>query len=403
MNRFMNLICVSIGAGMMACTAWGQLFLVTGSQSPKSPQGSASVLLEVGHGGEVVQVGDIAPQSAGTWFIDISYDDRKVVAFSPGNGADLKAQNVVVDFDKAAVVKRCPLPKNLVGYVAIAEWMAEVQAKGLSMLEQSVASDPVANKGVITAMSLNPSVGCESSYEIIAPADIKSIVTNGRAGVADLAVNEGVPFAMDRDGKIIKRFAGGDIAYLGYQVPSEFLAGLDRPSFSVMINNSVVLAVVVGGVAPDKSYRLLIFRKRDQTWHSVPNPSDGYPAARSFEHYLSLSEAHVKSAEYPESAGRGEWRKASGKMGPSISASLLESNLVYPGRLHLYDLDSEKVYTIETKQGDSEVLLVEDGTVYYRVSDRLYSAHIATSGVSGGRLLTTNEAIRDAHWAFIKH
>jgi hypothetical protein len=90
-------------------------------------------------------------------------------------------------------------------------------------------------------------------------------------------------------------------------------------------------------------------------------------------------------------------------MGPSIAEQFRDSDLVYPGKLHLYDLDSEKVYTIDTKQGDSEVLLVEDGKVYYRASDRLYSAPITNSGIGTARLLATDDAIRDTHWAFIKH
>ena len=76
---------------------------------------------------------------------------------------------------------------------------------------------------------------------------------------------------------------------------------------------------------------------------------------------------------------------------------------MFPGRLHLYDVTNERVYTIATNQGDSEVLLVENNIVYYRVSDRLYSAPVTEKGIGAARLLASNEAIRDAHWAFIKH
>jgi hypothetical protein len=89
-------------------------------------------------------------------------------------------------------------------------------------------------------------------------------------------------------------------------------------------------------------------------------------------------------------------------MGPSVTEAFEESAVVYPGRLHLYDIDTERVYTIETKQGDSEVLLIENGTVYYRASDRLYSVPITDKGIGVARLIATDEAIRDAHWAFIK-
>jgi hypothetical protein len=76
---------------------------------------------------------------------------------------------------------------------------------------------------------------------------------------------------------------------------------------------------------------------------------------------------------------------------------------VYPGRLFLYDANTERLYTIVTHQGDSEILLVEDGTVYYRASDRLYSAPITNLGLGEPKLLAKSDVVRDAHWAFIKH
>jgi hypothetical protein len=75
---------------------------------------------------------------------------------------------------------------------------------------------------------------------------------------------------------------------------------------------------------------------------------------------------------------------------------------VYPGRLHLYDVDTERTCTISTNQGDSEILLVENGTVYYRAGDRLYSATLTDEGLTPGRLLATSESVRNAHWAFFK-
>jgi len=115
-----------------------------------------------------------------------------------------------------------------------------------------------------------------------------------------------------------------------------------------------------------------------------------------------MCEVHMKSAGFRESAGGGEWRKEASDRGPSISA-LLGSSLVYLGRLHLYNVDTEKTYTITTNHGDSEVLLVEDSIVYFRASNRLYSAPIGETSIGAATLLATDEVIRDAHWAFIKH
>jgi hypothetical protein len=79
------------------------------------------------------------------------------------------------------------------------------------------------------------------------------------------------------------------------------------------------------------------------------------------------------------------------------------SGVSFRAAFTFYDVDTGNVYMIATNQGDSEIILVEGTTVYYRVSDRLYSAQVTEKGIGTAKLLATNEAIRDAHWAFIKH
>lgn len=97
-----------------------------------------------------------------------------------------------------------------------------------------------------------------------------------------------------------------------------------------------------------------------------------------------------------------EWKKGKREFGPDLAAMSALHGMVLPGRLDLYDVDTEKIFTIVTNQGDSEILLVEGGVVYWRAANRLYSAPITDSGVGARRLLATDEAIRDAHYAFIK-
>ena len=54
------------------------------------------------------------------------------------------------------------------------------------------------------------------------------------------------------------------------------------------------------------------------------------------------------------------------------------------------------------RRSDHEVLLVENGLVYYRAADQLFSAPINRDGIGTPRLLATDDSVRDAHWAFIK-
>jgi hypothetical protein len=106
--------------------------------------------------------------------------------------------------------------------------------------------------------------------------------------------------------------------------------------------------------------------------------------------------------EQEVSVGGAEWGLEERRFGMSLRFSFENSTYVYRGRLHLYDVETGRSYTIDTRQADSEMLLVEDETVYYRVSNRLYSAPITGETLGPAKLLATDEAIRDAHWAFTK-
>jgi hypothetical protein len=164
-----------------------------------------------------------------------------------------------------------------------------------------------------------------------------------------------------------------------------------------------------------------VFRKNDSTWHRLPDFSfsrafgsfivstEGHAVSRSGQKAAAESsspeEAYRKATAQPvaESAGKGEWKQLGTPTGPPFEDSLRSSGTVYPGILHIYDAATEKSYTITTNQADSEIVLVENSTVYYRVTNRLYSAPIAGDNIGSATLLATDDLIEDAHWAFIKH
>jgi hypothetical protein len=72
-----------------------------------------------------------------------------------------------------------------------------------------------------------------------------------------------------------------------------------------------------------------------------------------------------------------------------------------PGILFLYNVDTKKKYEWDTGQGDSEVLLVDGGTVYYRVNDEIYKAKVGKAKIENPELLVKDEVVPDIHWAFI--
>ena len=99
--------------------------------------------------------------------------------------------------------------------------------------------------------------------------------------------------------------------------------------------------------------------------------------------------------------GKDKRRKVKSKTGWPIDLDLNHHNIYQPGTLFLYNAETKKKYTWDTGQGDSEVLLVDGETVYYRVDDELYKAPIGKNKIGSGQLLAKEDVVRDMHWAFM--
>lgn len=153
----------------------------------------------------------------------------------------------------------------------------------------------------------------------------------------------------------------------------------------------------------------------------MPEPLSG-GLLRAFGKYVAVTERHLKKAVQAQlkahpgtvyvdeevmkkerSAGEDQWRTNPGPLGPNLVASFANSASVYRGRLHIFDADTGDLFRIDTHQGDSEILLIDSGNVYYRVSNGIYTARISHDGVGRSRLLIRDDAVSDAHWAFLRH
>jgi hypothetical protein len=297
---------------------------------------------------------------------------------------------MVVDFDKADVVKSCDEPPGIPNTSFIAYWLAVQPGVGLSLEWQVAGDNPT--REFIRGMKLDASVPCEDSLWTPQPDDLRYFVAHGGAGMGgwasfDTQLNIAVSL---KDGKGGVYAFNNQLVPLGYQVPPN----LREPYASdrLLSNNQDVFAISLGG-------KIVFFRKSDKTWHEWRVSSERPPTTRAFGKYLVGAEMRYSGG----SAGTKEWRPPEpvSERGPATNA--VSQGGQFPGRLLIYDTDAEKEFSISTGQGDSEVLLIEGGVVYYRAATRLYSAPLTKEGVGEGHLLATSELIRDAHWAFTKH
>jgi len=70
------------------------------------------------------------------------------------------------------------------------------------------------------------------------------------------------------------------------------------------------------------------------------------------------------------------------------------------GILYLLNVSTRDYIEWNTGQGDSEILLVENNTVYYRVNDEIYEAVVEGKKLGKAQLLIKHEMVPDIHWAF---
>ncbi len=72
----------------------------------------------------------------------------------------------------------------------------------------------------------------------------------------------------------------------------------------------------------------------------------------------------------------------------------------YPGVLTLINVQDKRRYEIRTNQGDSEILFVHDGNVYYRISEDLFRAPIEQDGIGSPVKIASGAVVGESHLAF---
>jgi hypothetical protein len=377
-----------------------QLHLITGYPTEEASDGHASSVLRVETGGRVRLVAELAPEGylKGTNWIAVSEELRKAVVI-PKDRTAASLPFIVLDLNTAAVTKTCQKRQYQVG--GIERWLLNLPDRGPVYMEKSMSgltSQGTIGPAELKGIALDSGAGCEEFPVEFSGGDLQYLSISG---VASGGQNDGLRVFPQPNGDL--SITSPSHVSLGLQIPGamyqEAVGGASRSGVWIAVNNSKMVALVTmaeyGPAGPDAARfeHLLVYRKGDASWHRVPQVSELTYLARGFGGYLAIPEAQMKDDKLKESAGAAEW-------GPEMQSRFAQSRAAFPGRLHIYDVETERTYTIETGQADSEVLLIEGGVVYYRASGRLYSAPITKTGLGGSKLLANDEAIREAHRAF---
>jgi hypothetical protein len=208
----------------------------------------------------------------------------------------------------------------------------------------------------------------------------------------------------------------------GYELAIPGPPGLNRPNDIVVLDalNKDIVAfsdfeagkgtTKAGEVEKDLIY---IYDRKSGVWDS--RQFDAGPVVRGFGPWLAMARAVRNRAANTPSADRlpGEAASPGAEFrqrrinNPGEKYQVLWDDMfkfvpfMFPGELYLYNTRSHRKYTIKTGQGDSEILLVDGETVYYRVNDSIFKAKIGTTAIGDPIKMVTSDDVQLAHWAFL--
>jgi len=210
---------------------------------------------------------------------------------------------------------------------------------------------------------------------------------------------------------------------LPYELPDS-LQIKKKKLLAMLINNSNCSVIVVNRVNSSSSELgesiLYIYNKVKNKWYTQKIKGDN-DSMRGFGNWIAGTvvsnnvklifneKGQLKDKEKFNriSPGRENRRQVGTKFGTYFDLRADFYDYYYPGILYLINVDTQKYIEWEAlekgnRQGDSEILLVQDEMVYYRINDKIYQAPIINGEKLGvSKLLVQDYRVPDIHWAFI--
>lgn len=223
-----------------------------------------------------------------------------------------------------------------------------------------------------------------------------------------------------------------DLTFL--KLPSDSLLrnwGTYRYFYTVSVNNNDVAAIIINNSIPEENknntIEYLMLCKQTKEWHTIKFEGGGSSLV-GYGKWLAGTTVDYNHGTYYLEKGKpvnyNFKRITPGVQNRRPLYSISEQDFsyeesesfdqrnnkfgdYYPGVLFLYNVETRSyiqwdALEKEFYQGDSEILLVQDEVVYYRVNDKIYSSPIVNGKKLGKQtLLIQHDIVRDIHWAFI--
>jgi hypothetical protein len=255
------------------------------------------------------------------------------------------------------------------------------------------------------------------SIKKLAPEDFVYAEIAGNAGACLLTFDGLGVYTSSENGelRIPKTIDIAQRPIFPIQLPEEYQLH-KKERRSIGINNSYAFVFSLNNSqASEKDLGFTDFAvldKSSNSWFKQRIKGNYSGAVRSFDEWIAGTaysnlnlfdeKGRLKDKIKRVSPGKDKRRQKISKTGMPADYRFDYFGVYSPGILYMLNVKTRDYLEWNTGQGDSEILLVENNEVYYRVNDEIYKAPILKGKKLGkAHLLIKNEIVPDIHWAFI--
>jgi len=184
-------------------------------------------------------------------------------------------------------------------------------------------------------------------------------------------------------------------------------------ALTVSNNNMRIIPRRPKKINSERYCQFLIYNKASKQWNSKLLKGS-YRAIRAFNSWITGNQIYIGrlgingESDIGKEVPGNQFRNQEYTEYTSPADFRFTTLGIYPtGILYLYNIDTDNYIEWQAAeegqpQGDSEILLVKNDTVYYRVNDKIYKRAIINGPKLGERvLLVQDNRVPSIHWAFI--
>lgn len=194
------------------------------------------------------------------------------------------------------------------------------------------------------------------------------------------------------------------------ELPQKYLVK-KKKFLALVVNDGIQAMIAIRSENPKQGencgrFYSIVYNKIDNQWFEVVLKGNALKL-RAYGHWLagSVRDGMDRNAKYfPLSKNSpGSAVRYSAKLPYQFADWAINTSIYAPGILYLLNTQTQKYIEWSTEQGDSEILLVQNEVVYYRVFDEIYKVTIENEEKLGKPelLVKENLVVPFIHWAFI--